>query len=420
MRKVIGWSLILYVCFGVFIYWYLYYGSSSAIPAAYKGSSADPHTFMSARELILSQEYSVTKYLLYFLSTPLEWIILLFLLVTGVSKRLETWAKETTSKQFVHIGIYLLYLSLITTLLSLPLQWIGYQVSKSYQISVQTTQSWIKEQVIDFWVNYGLMFVVVAVLFLLIQKSQKRWWLYAWALSIPFTVFLTFIQPVIIDPLYNDFSPLKNKQLEGKILQLAEQADIPAQHVYEVNMSEKTNALNAYVTGIGSNSRIVLWDTTLNRLKDNEILFIMAHEMGHYVMKHIYWGVGAYILLSFIGLYLISKIMNFMIARYGKTLKISSVASFSSLPLLLLIMSMLSFAVNPLSNYVSRMEEHAADQYALEMTNNSKAAVETFQELSKSSLSQVNPPGLVKFFFYTHPTIFERINYFEEYGKGKR
>jgi STE24 endopeptidase len=420
MRKVIGWSLVLYVCFGVFIYWYLYYGSSAAIPAVYKGTSADPQTFMNARELMLSQEYSRTKYLLYFLSTPLEWMILLFLLVTGMSKRLESWAKETTSKRLVHIGTYLLYLSLITTLLSLPLQWISYQISKSYKISVQSSQSWIKDQIIDFWVNYGLMFVIVTVLFFLIQKNRKRWWLYAWALSVPFTIFLTFVQPVIIDPLYNDFSPLKNKQLEAKILQFAERANIPAQHVYEVNMSEKTNALNAYVTGIGSNSRIVLWDTTLNRLKENEILFIMAHEMGHYVKKHIYWGVGGYILLSFVGLYLISKIMNVLIARYGETLHIPSITSFSALPLLLLVMSMLSFAANPLTNYVSRIEERAADQYALEMTNNSEAAVETFQELSKSSLSQVNPPGLVKFFFYTHPTIFERINYFEEYGKQKQ
>ena len=105
----------------------------------------------------------------------------------------------------------------------------------------------------------------------------------------------------MIDPLYNDFSTLKNKELETKILAMADKADIPAKHVYEVNMSRKTNALNAYVTGIGLNSRIVMWDTTLKQLKDKEILFIMAHEMGHYVMKHIYWGVVSYVLLSFIG-----------------------------------------------------------------------------------------------------------------------
>src|SRR5699024_8934028 len=122
--------------------------------------------------------------------------------------------------------------------------------------------------------------------------------------------FMMFIQPVVIAPLYNDFYPLKDKELEEKILNLADEADIPADHVFEVNMSEKTNALNAYVTGIGSNSRIVLWDTTLERLSDREILFIMAHEMAHYVEKHIYFGMAGYLLLSFIGLWLTAKMMN--------------------------------------------------------------------------------------------------------------
>ena len=161
------------------------------------------------------------------------------------------------------------------------------------------------------------MLIVVVVLLWLIRKFPKRWWLAGWALSVPFTIFLTFIQPVVIDPLYNDFSTLKNKELETKILAIADKADIPAKHVYEVNMSEKTNALNAYVTGIGPNARIVMWDTTLKQLKDKEILFIMAHEMGHYVMKHIYWGVASYMLLSFIGMYLISRIINMCIRKWG-------------------------------------------------------------------------------------------------------
>ncbi|MFX3625203.1 MAG: M48 family metallopeptidase [Ectobacillus sp.] len=417
MRKTIGWSLLLYICFGLFIYWYLFYGTNAAIPAPYKGSSADPNTFMNARELALSQDFSRIKYLLYFLSTPFEWIVLLFVLVLGVSSRFEKWAKETTNMRFGQIGIYLFYLSLLTTAFALPFEWISYQVSKAYEISTQTASGWIKDQVIDFWVNFAIMLIIAPVLLWLMKRNEKRWWLYAWALSVPFTIFLTFIQPVFIDPLYNDFTPLQNKQLEQKILALADKADIPAEHVYEVNMSEKTNALNAYVTGIGSNSRIVLWDTTFNKLSENEILFIMAHEMAHYVMKHIYWGVGAYILLSLIGLYIISRVLNVAIKRWGNVLRIQSIASFSVLPLFFLVSSVLSFAISPATNYVSRIEERAADNYAMEMTKDNEAAVATFQNLSKTSLSQVNPPALVKFFLYTHPTILERINYLEEYEK---
>ncbi|MDC2863745.1 M48 family metallopeptidase [Bacillus sp. BP-3] len=417
MRKVMSWTLFLYALFALFIYWYLFGWNHEIIPEAYKGTSADPATFMNARELTLSQDYSRVKNLLFFLATPLQWIVLLFVLIFGISKRFEKWAKDTTKFRVLQIAIYLFYLSLVTTVLALPLQWIGHQVSVDYGISTQSTANWIKEHILDFWINFMLMFLIVTVLLWLIKKYPKRWWLYGWALSVPFTIFLTFIQPVVIDPLYNDFSTLHNKELEKKILTLADKAHIPTEHVYEVDMSKKTNALNAYVTGIGSNSRIVLWNTTLEQLKDKEILFIMAHEMGHYVMKHIYWGVGSYIILTFVGMYLISRIIQTCIRKWGDTLHISKIASFSVLPLFFLVSSVLSFAVSPATNYVSRIEERAADQYALDMTKDNQSGVKTFQYLSKTSLSQVNPPALVKLFMYTHPPIFERILTFEEYKK---
>ena len=174
-------------------------------------------------------------------------------------------------------------------------------------------------------------------------------------------------------------------------------------------MAEKTNALNAYVTGIGSNSRIVLWDTTLNRLTDNEILFIMAHEMGHYVEKHIYFGIAGYLLLILIGLWLTAKIMRRLISRYGQVLKINKISSIRSYPLFLLITSILLFASNPVSNFISRYQETRADQYAINLMNDREAAVTAFQKLTISGLSEVNPPLLVKWFRYTHPPMLERI-----------
>jgi len=156
-----------------------------------------------------------------------------------------------------------------------------------------------------------------------------------------------FIQPVVIDPLFNDFYEIKNKSLEEKILSLAETAGIPSEHVYEVNMSEKTNALNAYVTGVGSNSRIVLYDTTLEKLNEDEILFIMAHEMAHYVEKHIYFGITGYLSLLFLLLFVVAKLAKKVIKKFGKLLHISSMNNLASLPLILLIVSVLTFATSP-------------------------------------------------------------------------
>lgn len=414
-RKMGMYAVLAYVLYGLFFYWYLFYFADTSLPFEYGGSKADPSTFLNSRELMLSEEYSKTRNLLFFLSTPLEWLFYFLILLVGLSKAFKVWAEQSSKFKFVQTAIYLIWLSVFAYLATFPLSYISFSLSKTYNISTQSFTSWMKDELIDFWINYGTMLIIVAVLYWLINKSTKRWWLYAWLLSIPFTLFMMFLQPVVIDPLYNDFYPLKDKELEAKILLLASEAKIPAEHVFEVNMAEKTNALNAYVTGIGSNSRIVLWDTTLNKLSDDQILFIMAHEMAHYVEKHLYFGIAGYLLLSLLGLYITYRLMNWAISRWGKELKLGDIKDIRSLPLFFMILSILMFASSPFSNFVSRYQEMRADRYAINMTENSEAAITSFQELTRSGLSQVNPPLLVKIFRYGHPTMLERISMIEEF-----
>ncbi|PLR84623.1 peptidase M48 [Bacillus canaveralius] len=414
-RKIGVYAVIAYVLYGLFIYWYLFYFADTSLPFEYEGSQADPAVFLNARELSLSEEYSKVRNLLFFLSTPLEWLFYLLILLVGLSKAFKRWAEQSTRFKFFQTAIYFIWLSFFAFVATFPLSYISYSLAKTYNISTQTFSSWMKDELIDFWINYGIMVIVVSVLYWLMNKSRKRWWLYAWMLTIPFTLIMVFLQPIVIDPLYNDFYPLKDKELEQKILALADKADIPADHVFEVDMAEKTNALNAYVSGIGGNSRIVLWDTTLNRLNDNQILFIMAHEMAHYVKKHIYVGIAGYLLLSLAGLYATARIMNWAISRWGNEFKVDHVKDLRSLPLFLMILSMLMFAASPLTNFVSRYQESQADLYAIEMTKDPQAAITSFQELTRAGLSQVNPPLLVKIFRYGHPTMLERISALEEY-----
>lgn len=406
------WGITALLLFGVYaigMYFYIFHSDSAGIPANLKGTVADPQVFMSDRELYLSEEYSKIKNFLFFVATPFEWLLYLLILITGLSQAFERWIPLQKKGGILQNAVYVFLLSFLLFIVLFPLDYYRYSLSKNYGISTQNFHSWMRDNVIDFWVNFGMTVVIVTVLYWLINKSTKKWWLNAWLLMIPYTIFLMFIQPVVIDPLYNDFYPLTNKELETKILTLAEQANIPTAHVYEVNMAEKTNALNAYVTGIGSNSRIVLWDTTLNRLSENEILFIMAHEMGHYVEKHIYFGIAGYILMMLVGLWLTAKLMRWVISRFGRVLKIKRINAIHSLPLFLLITSFLLFVSSPLSNYISRYQETRADQYAIELLVDPEAAVSAFQELTKAGLNEVNPPLLVKWFRYSHPTMLERI-----------
>jgi STE24 endopeptidase len=414
-RKMGIYAVLAYVIYGLFFYWYLFYFADTKLPFEFQGTKADPATFLNGREFMLSEEYSKIRNLLFFLSTPFEWLFYFLILLFGFSKAFKNWSENSSKYKFVQTAIYVIWLSFFAFLATFPLSYISYSLSKTYHISTQTFPSWMKDELIDFWINYGTILIIVSVVYWLMKKSQKRWWFYTWLLSIPFTLFITFLQPVVIDPLYNDFYPLKDKKLETKILTMADKANIPAKHVFEVNMAEKTNSMNAYVTGIGSNARIVLWDTTLNRLSDKQILFIMAHEMCHYVEKHIYYGIAGYLLLSLFGFYLTSKLMTWVVRKWGKELKIPDVKNIRSVPLFFMILSMLMFAVSPLTNLGSRYEETRADRYAINLTKSPEAAIISFQELTRSGLSQVNPPMLVKIFRYDHPTMLERISKLEEY-----
>jgi STE24 endopeptidase len=420
MTKKLG--LIGALTFGVYVvamYFYFFHSPNSGIPDALKGTVADPSTFLTARELVLSEDLSKIRNFLFFIATPFEWLLYFVILITGISRMFERWGPSQLKWAIWRNAVYLFLLSLLLFVVQFPLAYYRYTLSKSYGISTQLFSSWMRDNVISFWMDFGMSVITITVIYWLIKKSAKRWWFYAWALTVPFTIFLMFIQPVVIAPIYNDFYPLKDKELETKILSLAAQADIPAEHVYEVNMAEKTNALNAYVTGIGSNSRIVLWDTTLDRLSDEEILFIMAHEMGHYVMKDIYIGIAGYLVTTLIGLWLIAKIMPWIIRRYGKVLKIKEMSNINSLPLFLLISSVLLFFSSPLSNAVSRYQEVRADEYAMALVKDPEAAVSSFQQLTKSGLGEVNPSALVKWFRYTHPPMLERINNVAEKMEGE-
>lgn len=400
--------------------YYLFIGANDTLPQAYQGTAADPKLFMTAEEQLLSGEYSQLRNLLFFLSIPFEWFIYLFVLGFGLSTYFRRVSEETTRFFFLQTALYVLLLSLVSSLLAFPLSLISRKVSLAYGISTQSFSSWMRDYTIDFWFGWLILTLTVWVIYVFMRRNKKRWWFHVWLVSIPFTIFLTFIQPVVIDPLYNDFYSLQDKELEKQILALADRADIPADDVYEVNMSEKTNALNAYVTGIGSNLRIVLWDTTLNKLQDNEVLFVMAHEIGHYVMNHLYWNVAASIVLTFFGLFIGAKLFGCATRKFGERLSIKGNKDLAALPILLLIFSMLSFAVSPAVNAVSRYNELQADTYAIEMTEDKQAAIQAFQKMTAIGLSEVNPPRLVKWFRYGHPTMLERLIFLETYGEAEQ
>jgi Zn-dependent protease with chaperone function len=190
--------------------------------------------------------------------------------------------------------------------------------------------------------------------------------------------------------------------------------------MYEMKASEKLNSLNAYVTGIGASQRVVVWDTTLQKMTAGQTLFVFGHEMGHYVLHHILLGIVATCLMLLVALYAGYHAMTWMTARWGVRWGITGVDDWASLPLLMLTVAVLSFAAEPLTNSFSRILEHNADIYGLEVIHGivpdaPQAAAQAFQILGEVSLSDPNPSPFIEFWMYDHPAVADRVRFAAEY-----
>ena len=200
---------------------------------------------------------------------------------------MRTWAARIGRKWFFVIGVYFILFSVVTFVLDLPRAYYeGFVREHAYGLSNQTFAKWAGDSVIALLVSMVMGVLFLWVPYLLLRKSPQRWWLYTGLLAVPFLCFILLVTPVWIDPLFNTFGSMKNTALESKILALADRAGIAGSRVYEVNKSVDTKALNAYVSGLGNTKRVVLWDTIIARLDEPELLFVMGHEMGHYVLGH--------------------------------------------------------------------------------------------------------------------------------------
>lgn len=418
MKKVFAGLLILIVYCAAISFYFLRQPAAN-VPESMRGGPADPSTFMTAEQIQNIHKLSTTGYLSYFISTPVVWGIILLLLALGFSAWLRRRSESLSKWSILQMAVYLLLLQLVLEIIQLPLSFYLHELDRSYGLTNQSVGSWLLDIAKSLGVNLLISIPMYWLLYWAIKKSPKRWWLLGWSVSIPLTLFFTFIQPVVMEPIFNDFKPLQNQELKQEILSLAKQANIPTDQVYQVDKSKQTNTLNAYVSGIGSSTRIVLWDTTLQKLKPDEILFIMAHEMGHYVKHHVLWGTLWGIVESFIGFWLVHRLLNWIYNRWGSSLGLRSVYDIAGLPVLILLVSMLSFAASPIDNAISRMNEHSADEYAIQLRKDPDAGVRAFQQLAANSLSDVNPPSLVQFFVGSHPTLAQRIDYVQHYSGGK-
>ncbi|HIE50416.1 MAG TPA: M48 family peptidase, partial [Armatimonadetes bacterium] len=295
--------------------------------------------------------YAFACYLLFFLRQSYAWLLLGLLFFTGLSARLRSWAAGCARVWLLQLALYLALVTLLLALAQVPLAWLrGYWLEHHFRLSNYTLSRWWSDWGKALGVNWLLGFPVVAVGYWTVRRRPRTWWLWVTVVMVPFILFFSLIYPVVVDPLFNRFEPLRDPALRARILELAERAGIEDSRVYQVDKSRQTRKLNAYVTGLWGTKRIVLWDTLLKQLSPEEIEFVLAHELGHYVLHHVWHWVVFGSLGTLVVLFLLDRGARIVLARWGEQCRVRKLHDFATYPLVALLLSALNFFGLPVVN----------------------------------------------------------------------
>lgn len=364
------------------------------------------------------------RVLAYFGGTAWTIFVLWLLVRLGVGRAIRNLAERVSRRAWVQ-GLIVAPLWLaVLILIGLPVALSMQGVDLRYRISVEPWAMWWA----DFGKSAGLSIVfgtiALSVVYALMRRSPRRWWLWFWLISIPVEAAAVFLVPVVIDPLFDHFTPLADAD-PALVQQLEKVAargglHIPPSRMYVMDASTKVTGPNAYVTGFGDSKRIVVWDTTLKEMPADEILGIYGHEQGHYVLDHIQKGMIFSIAVLFAFYWFGYRLVTWLVSRRGSKWRIPSVADWSSVGLLLLVVTILGFFAEPVGNAFSRHIEHQADVYGEEVIHglvpNPQATMAgSFQRLGELWLDLPHPNGFVVFWTYSHPPTANRMSFAAQY-----
>jgi STE24 endopeptidase len=339
------------------------------------------------------------------------------LLWSGLSAALRAIAARAARGHFYPtLVVYLALLSLLLSIVQLPLTYyVGYAREHAYGLSDQRLGKWAADQVKGFIVGLIVGAAVLWVPYRLLAASPAHWWIWTGLLALPFFVLVLLVTPVFIAPLFNKFGPMNDKGLEAEVLAVAARAGVEGARVFEVQKSVDTKKVNAYVTGVGKTKRIVLWDTLLARLTPRQTRFVVGHELGHYVLHHVWLNIAISAGLTIAGLYGVHRTADLLLVRFADRFGFTTIADIASMPLLMLLLSVFAALITPALLALSRHHERAADQFGLDLIGDKQAAASAFVALQEQNLAVPRPGWLYKVFRASHPPIGERVDFVNAY-----
>jgi STE24 endopeptidase len=335
-------------------------------------------------------------------------VVCLLLLVTGWSARVRDLAERVTRFRPIHTFLYWAQFVVLTSLLTFPLDvYEGYFREHKYGLATQTFGPWLGDQLKGIGLAVVFVGLLMIALYGIVRRLPRTWWMWGAATSLAFLTFISLIAPVFIAPLFNKYTRLDNPAIRDPILSLARANGIAAKDVFVQDASRQSIRVSAFVTGFLNTERIVLNDNLLKRCSLAEIEAVMGHEMGHYIMHHIYKDLLFFGILIVLGFAFLRKSSEWALGRWGDKWRARTAGDLAALPLFVLLILTFFFVLTPIINAYSRVQEYEADIFGLNAARQPDAEAEV--DLKLGEYRKLDPGPIEEFLFYDHPSGRTRI-----------
>jgi len=332
------------------------------------------------------------------------WIFLGTGLSAKIRDRVETLTRFRPLRTLLYATAYIL----LGTLFSFPLTlYSDFFREHRYGLSNQSFGAWMKDQITALGVGLVLGSLALTALYTVFRRAPRRWWIGGAVVALVFLVFTSLIGPVFIAPLFNTYTPLEDPGLRESLLSMARANGIPAKDIYQFDASRQSKRVSANVSGFMGTLRISLNDNLLNRCSREEIQAVMAHEMGHYVLNHVYKGILFFGILVFFGFAFVRWSFEALVRRFGRKWGVRGIADVAGLPLLMVLLSVFFFVLTPINNTIIRTDEAEADIYGINVARQPDAEAEVALKLGE--YRKLSPSPLEEWLFFDHPSGRSRI-----------
>jgi STE24 endopeptidase len=359
-----------------------------------------------------AKRYAREHFRLTLLSFVVDFAVLVAVLVSGASM---WWARRVAASagwRAAPAAVVLLYvigLAILVKLAGLPFSILSRRIEIRYEMNRQSWAGWLWDQTKGSMLGGALALAGLELVYWLLRAMPNSWWLWAWGAFTLFAIVLAQIAPVLLLPLFFKFRRLSDEGKEAELVErlkrLSAGAGTHVRGVFEWKLGEKSAKANAALTGLGATRRVIISDTLLKTAAPDEIEAVFAHELGHHVHRHIWYGLAFQMALSFLGFWLADLALHFL----GAGLHLAGIADIAGLPLLLLVASGLSVLLLPVANAFSRRMERQADDYAFAVIGDAEPLVRGLERLASQNLAERHPPRWKEFIFYSHPSIATRV-----------